>query len=58
MSYSGLDGDSAARLIEASIALHRATVALEDMDSGGLAQSKRRETGIGRAQGACNVSSR
>lgn len=39
MSYSGLDGDSPVRLIEASFALYRAIIALEGMDSGGLAQS-------------------
>src|SRR5271166_6452899 len=39
MSYAGLDGDSAMRLIEVSFALHRATVELEGVDSDGLAQS-------------------
>ena len=38
MSYPGLDDDSAMRLIEASFALHRGTVALEGMDSDGLAE--------------------
>jgi len=39
MTYSGVDGDSAARLIEASFALHRAIIALSGMGSDGLAQS-------------------
>ncbi len=39
MSYTEPDGDSAMRLIEAGHALHRASVALEGMGPGTLAQS-------------------